>query len=255
MGNRKKQTPPAAKPEWAYFLDMDGTLIDIAEAPDAVEIDARLLVLLKRLHRASGGALALVSGRQLANLEALLGDFRPPLSGQHGLERRTATGQVRAHTNGMTARREISRRLQPVLNRHPGLLLEDKGLTLALHYRQAPQLASYVHRLMRELVAESSEDLCLQTGKRVVEIKPTGFDKGTAIAEFMGEAPFRGRKPIFLGDDTTDEHGFITVNRLGGLSVKVGRGQSVARCRLRDVGAVRAWLSGAMEASSGRKTR
>ena len=255
MTNRKKQTPPAAKPEWAYFLDVDGTLIEIAEAPDAVKVDARLLGLLKRLQRASGGALALVSGRTLANLEELLGDFRPPLAGQHGLERRTAEGQVRAHTNGIAARREISRSLQIVLDRHPGLLLEDKGLTLALHYRQAPQLASYVHRLMRGLVAEAPEELCLQTGKCVVEIKPVGFDKGTAIAEFMRETPFRGRKPIFLGDDTTDEHGFLAVNRLGGLSVKVGHGRSVARCRLRNVGAVWAWLSGAVDASSGGKTR
>ena len=242
----KKQAPPPAKPGWAYFLDVDGTLIDIADTPDAVTVDARLLALLKRLHRASGGALALVSGRRLANLEELLGDFRPPISGQHGLERRTSAGQVRTQTEGLAARRDIGRRLQPVLDRHPGLLLEDKGLTLALHYRQAPQLASYVHRLMKELVTGATEDLCLQTGKRVVEIKPVGFDKGTAIAEFMTEAPFRGRKPIFLGDDTTDEHGFVTVNRLGGLSVKVGRGRSVARYRLRNVGAVRVWLAGAL---------
>ena len=255
MGKRKKQAPPLAQPEWAYFLDVDGTLIDIADAPNAVEVDTRLLALLKRLHRACGGALALVSGRRLANLEDLLGNFWPPLSGQHGLERRTSTGQVRTHTEVLAAKREISRRLQPVLTRHPGLLLEDKGLTLALHYRQAPQLASYVHRLMRELVAGATEDLCLQTGKRVVEIKPVGFDKGTAIAEFMAEAPFRGRKPIFLGDDTTDEHGFVTVNLMGGLSVKVGRGRTMARCRLRNVGAVRAWLAGATGSRSGEERR
>jgi trehalose 6-phosphate phosphatase len=247
MGKRKEQAPPLAKPEWAYFLDVDGTLIDIADAPDAVNVDARLLALLKRLYRACGGAVALVSGRRVTNLEDLLGNFRPPISGQHGLERRTSTGQLRAHTEGLAARREISRRLQPLLTRHPGLLLEDKGMTLALHYRQAPQLASYVHRLMRELVASAAEDLCLQTGKRVVEIKPVGFDKGTAIAEFMAEAPFRGRKPIFLGDDTTDEYGFVTVNRMGGLSVKVGRGRTIARCRLRSVGAVRAWLAKAAD--------
>ncbi len=239
------QGPPRAKPEWAYFLDVDGTLIDIADAPDDVKVDTKLLDLLERLYRACGGALALISGRRLANLEDLLGDFRPPLSGQHGLERRTSTGQLRAHTAGLGARKEISLRLQPLLNRHPGLLLEDKGLTLALHYRQAPQLASYVHRLMREVVASTTERLCLQTGKRVVEIKPVGFDKGTSIAEFMAETPFLGRMPVFLGDDTTDERGFAAVNHMGGLSVKVGRGQTIARCRLRTVGAVRAWLAGA----------
>jgi trehalose 6-phosphate phosphatase len=255
MVSRTKHTPPPAKPEWAYFLDVDGTLIDIAESPDAVKVDARLLALLRRLRIACGGALALVTGREVSNLESLLGDFRPPISGQHGLERRTANGTMRSHTERLAAKREISRRLEPVLSRYPGLLLEDKGLTLALHYRQAPQLASYVHRLMREIIAGAAGELCLQSGKRVVEIKPVGFDKGTAISEFMAEAPFRGRKPIFLGDDTTDEHGFGTVNRMGGLSVKVGRGRTVACCRLRNVGAVRAWLTGAVCAHKAEEVR
>lgn len=245
MSKRSNPSPPAAKPEWAYFLDVDGTLIDIADTPDAVRVDGRLLALLKELHRASGGALALISGRRLTELEALLDGFQPPISGQHGLERRTSTGQVKIHAEDLPARREIWRRLQPLLNRHPGLLLEDKGLTLALHYRQAPQLASYVHRLTRQLIAEAAGSMCLQRGKRVVEIKPAGFDKGTAVAEFMTEAPFRDRRPIFLGDDTTDEDGFEAVNRLGGLSVKVGSGRTRACCRLRNVGAARAWLAGA----------
>jgi trehalose 6-phosphate phosphatase len=252
MGISQKLTPPPAKPEWAFFLDVDGTLIDIAEAPDAVNVDARLLALLKRLYVACGGALALVSGRELSNLDRLLGAFRPPISGQHGLERRNSKGSVRTHTEGLAAKREMRRHLKPVLSRHPGLFLEDKGLTLALHYRQVPQLASYVHRLMRGLIAGSAGDLCLQTGKRVVEIKPAGFDKGTAIAEFMAEAPFRGRRPIFLGDDTTDEHGFGTVNRMGGLSVKVGLGRTTACCRLRNVAAVLAWLAGAAGSRGGK---
>ncbi len=239
-----KQIPPPAEPEWAYFLDVDGTLIDLAETPDAVHVDARLLALLRRLHWSCGGALALISGRRLSNLEALLGDFPASLAGQHGLERRNSNGQVSTHTAGIAARRMINERLGPVLNRHPGLLLEDKGLTLALHYRQAPQLASYVHRFMRELVEAANDGLCLQSGKRVVEIKPAGVDKGTAIAEFMLETPFLGRIPVFLGDDSTDEHGFVAVNRLDGLSIKVGRGSTIASYRLRDVGAVRAWLAG-----------
>ncbi len=251
----KAQAPPRAKPEWAYFLDVDGTLIDIADAPDHVTVDTKLLDLLRRLHRACGGALALVSGRRLANLEDLLGDFRPPISGQHGLERRTSSGQLRAHTAGLAAREEISLRLKPVLKRHPGLLLEDKGLTLALHYRQAPHLASYVHRLMRDVVAGTTGRLCLQSGKRVVEIKPVGFDKGTSIAEFMAETPFLGRMPVFLGDDTTDERGFAAVNQMGGLSVKVGRGQTIARCRVRNVGAVRVWLAGATGAGNPEESR
>lgn len=252
-GNFVKPTPPAARPEWAYFLDVDGTLIDLAASPDAVKVDARLLALLRKLQVACGGALALVSGRQLSNLETLLGDFRPPSAGQHGLERRTANGAVRAHREGLAAQREIARRLRPVLERHPGLLLEDKGLCLALHYRRAPRLASYVHRLMREFVAESVGTLSLQSGKCVAEIKPAGVDKGTAIAEFMAEAPFRGRRPVFLGDDRTDEDGFRAVNRMGGVAVKVGRGRTAAGYHLRNVGAARAWLAGALSVPSGRE--
>ncbi len=251
MPNRIKHTPPTAQPDWAYFLDVDGTLIDIAAAPDAVHVDERLCRLLKRLRNTCGGALALISGRRLDDLVRLLGDFRRPLAGQHGLERRASNGHVTAHAGDVAAKRSISERLQPVVSRNPGLLLEDKGLTLALHYRQAPQLASYVHRIMRALVDQAGAGLCLQSGKKVVEIKPAGFDKGTAIGEFMAEAPFLGRIPVFLGDDTTDEHGFAAVNRAGGVSIKVGRGPTAARYRLRDVSAVRAWLAGATGPVSG----
>lgn len=132
-----------------------------------------------------------------------------------------------------------------MLARHPGLLLEDKGLALAVHYRQVPTLAGYLHRLLQRLAALAGEPLQLQKGKRVVEVKPLGFDKGTAIEEYLAEPPFQGRRPVFIGDDVTDEHGFAVVNRLRGLSVKVGAGPTQARYRLPDVAAVRAWLTDA----------
>lgn len=245
MENRRQQAPPPARRDWAYFLDVDGTLIDIAEAPDAVRIDGRLLALLRGLYQLSGGALALVSGRRLENLKGLLGDFQPPLAGQHGLERRDAAGQVRTEA-GSVAPLGLARSLQPVLGRHPGLFLEDKGLTVALHYRQAPPLASYAHRLMRELIRNSNGKYSLQSGKCVVEVRPAGSDKGAAISAFMAEAPFAGRKPVFLGDDRTDEHGFATVNRLGGLSIKIGHGPTAASYRLGTVAAARLWLAGAL---------
>lgn len=252
MRRNHTSTPPHAQPDWAYFLDVDGTLIELADAPDAVHVDARLLALLRKLQVASNGALALVSGRELANLEELLGDFRPPIAGLHGLERRGASGRIRAHATDLPTRRAIRKQLEELVRRYPALLLEDKRLALALHYRQAPSLASYVHRYVRGLVAGNGQEIRLQPGKLVLEIKPNGFDKGTAIAEFMGEAPFRGRKPVFIGDDKTDEHGFEEVNRMGGVSVKVGPGRTSAACRLRDVEAVRAWLSGAAAPSNGR---
>jgi len=238
----RSESPPAACVDWAYFLDVDGTLIDIADTPDAVRVDAVLLDLIGRLHRASGGAVALVSGRALSDLEPRLGALRLPLAGQHGLERRDATGRLWIHAAPPTAKCAIKEVLAPILARHPGLLLEDKGLTLALHYRLAPHLASYARRLMVRLAGAAGAGLEVQRGKCVAEVKPSGIDKGTAVAEYLAESPYKGRRAVFIGDDLNDEHGFAEVNRLDGISIKVGKGSSCARFRLRDVAAVRRWL-------------
>lgn len=238
---------PRARAEWAYFLDVDGTLIEFADSPGGAHVDDALLGLVARLHHACGGALALVSGRTLADLEQRLGSVRIPLAGQHGLERRDAAGRRHTHATPPAAKRELRHRLDALVARHPALLLEDKGLTLALHYRRAPALAAWLHRLLAGWVV-AADGLQLQKGKRVLEIKPDGFDKGSAIAEFMAEAPFRGRAPVFIGDDVTDEHGFARINLLGGHSIKVGPGRTAARYRLPDVTAVRGWLAGALHA-------
>jgi trehalose 6-phosphate phosphatase len=239
--------PPAASLEWAYFLDVDGTLLDIADRPDAVIVDAALLELIARLHRQSGGAMALVSGRAISDLEKLLSALHLPLAGQHGLERRDATGRLWMHAATPAAKCRIKEALAPVLAQHGGLLLEDKGLTMALHYRQAPQLAYFVQRLMKQLAHDADAGLEVQHGKCVAEIKPSGIDKGTAVAEYLGEAPFTGRRAVFIGDDLNDEHGFAEVNRLDGISIKVGKGPSCARYRLPDVAAVRRWLGDALK--------
>lgn len=241
---------PAARTDWAYFLDVDGTLIDIAATPAAAAVDAALLDLLARLHRASGGAVALVSGRALADLDRRLGACRLPLAGQHGLERRDAAGRLWIQPAPPEAKCAIRAALEPLLEEHAGLLLEDKGLTLALHYRQAPHLEAMVRGTMERLVAAAGGGLVLQEGKCVVEVKPGGVDKGTAIEDYLCEPPFAGRRPVFIGDDVTDEHGFAVVNRSRGLSIKVGEGASCARHRLRDVAAVRAWLAAALEKES-----
>ena len=242
--------PPAGCLDWAYFLDVDGTLLDIAETPDAVHVDAELLDLIARLYRESGGAMALVSGRAISDLENLLGALHLPLAGQHGLERRDAAGRLWIHAAPPAAKCAIKETLAPVLARHPGLLLEDKGLTLALHYRQAPHLASYAQRLMARLAEGAGAGLEVQRGKRVAEVKPSGIDKGTAVAEYLSESPFKGRCPVFIGDDRNDEHGFAEVNRLGGISIKVGKGRSCARFRLPDVAAVRRWLGDALKGNA-----
>lgn len=240
----KHSAPPPAQTSWAYFLDVDGTLIAFADSPDAIHIDDALLGLITRLYSACGGALALVSGRALADLDKRLGGIRIPLAGQHGLELRDAQGHVRAHVAAPSAAMaELKRRLSSLVARHNGLLLEDKGMALAIHYRRAPLLASYIHRQVKHWLAESGLPLQLQKGRYVLELKSAAHDKGTVIAEFMQQAPFRRRRPVFIGDDVTDEHGFDRVNRLGGYSIKVGKGRTCARWRLPDVAAVRAWLA------------
>lgn len=244
MTRQKQSAPPPAQTAWAYFLDVDGTLVAFAYRPDAIHVDDVLLGLIMRLYTACGGALALVSGRALADLDKRLGGIRIPIAGQHGLELRDAEGRVRIHADmSSAALAELKHRLSGLAARHSGLLLEDKGLALAIHYRQTPMLAGYIHRQVRRWLADSGLPLQLQRGKHVLELKSAVHDKGTAIAELMQQAPFRGRQPIFIGDDVTDEHGFDTVNRLGGHSIKVGTGRTCAQWRLPDIAAVRAWLA------------
>ncbi len=232
---------PKAEPGWAFFLDIDGTLLVLAATPAGVTVDSGLKQTLGPLRTATGGAIALISGRQIGEVDWLFAPLRLPTAGQHGIERRDGSGVMHRYAAPSYRFGEIKNRLAPLVARHPGLLLEEKGLTLAIHYRQVPSLGSHLHRLLRELV-NSAEDLRLQPGKMVVEIMPIGSDKGSTITEFMSESPFRGRIPVFLGDDVTDEYGFSVVNAMDGHSIKVGPGRSAARWRLPDVHAVRSWL-------------
>lgn len=227
----------------AWFLDIDGTLLELAETPDRVRVDQEVLNLLSELRTASGGAVALISGRSVAVVDSLFKPLRLPVAGQHGVERRDAAGVTHFHqANGQTLA-GVRHALAVWAAERPGLLLEDKGLSLALHYRQAPTLEADVRRFIELMVAASGGDFCLQSGKMVVEIKPAGRDKGTAIREFLDEAPFHGRIPVFVGDDVSDEYGFEIVNRLGGFAIKVGDEPTTASRRLPDVTAVREWLA------------
>jgi len=247
MNKSRSRRPPPPSLNWAYFLDVDGTLIDIADTPDAVNVDQELKDLIANLHSACGGAVALVSGRMISDLHNILGLPQIPLTGLHGLERRDSTGRLWIHAAAPTSKCAIQEALAPVLARHPGLLLEDKGLTLALHYRMVPKLAGYVHKIMGELLASKGQGLELQRGKCVVEIKPAGIGKGSAVAEYLAESPFKGRLAVFMGDDLNDEHAFAEVNKMEGISIKVGPGASCARFRLPNVLAVRNWLDEALK--------
>lgn len=233
---------PAPDPAWAYFLDLDGTLIDLAVTPSAVEVDAELRAGLRRLVDFADGAVAFISGRSIADLDRFFPELRLAAAGQHGAERRSAAGDLHG-TPFPADRLDATRdRLARAIARHRGLLLEDKGSSIALHYRQAPRLGGFAHRLARAEALRLGDAYDLRPGKRVVEIGPAGRNKGEAIEAFLDEPPFRGRLPVFLGDDTTDEFGFRVVNARQGHSIKIGPGPSTARWRLGGVREVRSWL-------------
>jgi trehalose 6-phosphate phosphatase len=235
----------AALSALAVFLDVDGTLLEIAPRPQTVSVPDDLRERLRALHLASGGAVALVSGRAIADLDALFAPLTLPAAGLHGFELRGASGAYRRQALPSAAALESAREAMARLaRRHSGLLVEDKRFALALHYRGAPDLEDAVLAAMREVAAGVSGELELQRGKMVAELRPAGSTKAQAVAAFLGEAPFAGRMPLFIGDDLTDEPAFELVNRRAGLSVLVGAPRaSAARSRLAGVGEVRAWLA------------
>src|SRR3954468_3175904 len=234
---------PPFDPRWAWFLDIDGTLLDIAAMPAAVKTGPSDTRLVTGLYSECRGALALISGRSIDGIDKLFYPLRLPAAGQHGIERRDAKGRIHRHPFPEEAMRLAAAEIRAFAAKHEGLLCEDKGASLALHYRLAPQLGAAAHAIVHKAAQHLGKGVEVQGGKMVVELKPSGRDKGIAIEEFMQEAPFKGRLPVFLGDDLTDEDGFHVVNRLGGHSVKIGSGVTSARWRLRDAAAVRRWLS------------
>jgi len=226
---------------YAFFFDVDGTLAAIEAQPDQVTIPARVRQHLQQISNLSHGALALVSGRPIAQLDKLAAPLEAPAAGVHGAERRDATGQTHRHALPDTVASALQNELEQAFSQWPGAVLEAKGMAFALHFRNAPEHEPAIMQLAEKIVNRFSE-LTLQPGKCVVEIKPRGIDKGEAINTFMQEAPFAGRIPVFVGDDLTDEKGFLAVNALQGLSVKVGEGPTEARYRLPDTEAVWQWL-------------
>lgn len=232
----------------AVFLDFDGTLVDLAPTPDGVRLEPGVVEALALLAERHGGALALISGRPVAQIDAMLAPLILPVAGVHGVERRGADG-----TFSVASTPDVS----PVLTRaqalaavHPGLLVEQKRGAVALHYRLAPELEQLCVQEMTAAV-QACPGVLLLHGKMVLEAKPAATDKGGAIAAFMQEAPFAGRRPVFAGDDTTDEAGFAFVQQAGGQGVKVGNGPSAAALRLASPGALRAALLAASVSPEG----
>ncbi len=232
--------PPALLDGAALFLDFDGTLVELAERPDAIEVAPTLAPLLKRLRARLDGRLAIVSGRALADLERYVPVPDLPFSGSHGVELRLGDGsRVPLHRPvGLDGVREQVRRFADA---EDGLLVEEKPAGVALHYRLAPHVEDHVARFMQEV--GRAEGFVVQRGNMVVELRPPGADKGDAVRAFMKEAPFAGARPVFIGDDLTDEHGFVAVAEMGGAGVLVGpERETAARYRLSSVAAVAAWL-------------
>ena len=230
------------------FLDVDGTLVEIAAEPDAVHVDDRLITLLTALRRKLDGALALVSGRTIATLDHLFLPLRLPAAGNHGLERRAGGGRIN-RPPAIGEMRAIRDAFAGFVAENPGTILEDKTLSMAIHFRNRPELETEATELAEDLVAGSAENLFLQRGKKLVEIRPGRGDKGTAIADFLGEAPFAGRLPVFIGDDITDETGFELVNLRGGHSIRVGNDvTTAARYHVADVTGVIRWLEDMVKA-------
>lgn len=237
--------PVPARPtgaSWAFFLDVDGTLLDIAEAPDRVHVHPRVLEVLDALRAVTGGAVALVSGRAIRDLDALFEPLELPVAGLHGAQRRDAEGRLHLHPPDPRLG-DVRNSLLRWSKTHPGTLVEDKEGAIALHFRQAPEAEQAARRRVGDVLEDLEGDFVLQEGKCVLEIKPSGVSKATAIREFMAEPPFAGRQPVFLGDDVTDEDGFELVRQLGGLAVAVGERESEhAQWRLPDVASVLDWL-------------
>ena len=244
--------PPPFDPRWAFFLDLDGTLFEIRNTPQAVRRAPEEVELVSYLAEAAGGAVALISGRAIAKIDRLFAPLKLAAAGQHGAERRDARGVLKKIDLPESKLKKAADAIGAFAASHEGLVFEHKGLSMALHYRLAPHLAEAAHAAVREAAAALGDAVEVQGGKMVAELKPAGHDKGRAIGEFMREPPFAGRVPFFIGDDLTDEHGFVVVNRMGGHSVKVGEGETAARWRLASPAAVRAWLAEGLAHAPGR---
>jgi trehalose 6-phosphate phosphatase len=224
----------------ALFLDLDGTLAPIMPRPDDVGPDARRADVLARLRKRFEDRVAVVSGRSLPDLDHILSGGVPAIAAIHGLVRRTAGGgvvELKPHTGLEDARRILGE----LADCERGLLFEDKTLSIALHYRNAPTCAEAVIEAAERL--SQSSGLVLQLGDMVAELRTPGADKGSAVAAFLTEVPFDGATPVFVGDDLTDEDGFAAARRLGGFGVLAGQPRPTeARYRLNGPGEVLDWL-------------
>lgn len=226
----------------ALFLDFDGTLVEIAERPEAVQLADATRSAVGTISRHVDGALAIVTGRDIATIDEFVAPLFLPIAGVHGLARRDAKARVSALPVDKAALVQLNRELNQLSSAHPGLIVEEKTGSVALHFRSRPDLQNFCISAMSKSIAGLGGGFQARPGKMVVEAVPEGASKGAAVLSFMAEAPFAGRTPIFAGDDVTDEDAFEAVNSLGGISIKVGEGMSCASFRAQTTSAFLEWL-------------
>lgn len=226
---------------YCFFFDFDGTLTEIAETPGAVIVEERAREALESLFESGSGAVAIVTGREIDSIDKFLAPLKLPVAGVHGYERRNGDTTVSVAAAEESAARAVTKVLTSFVDYNPGLLLEKKRGALALHYRLRPELETFCLSLAEDLACRFA-DVVLTRGKMVVEMRLHTATKGTAINDFLQEKPFKGRLPFFAGDDVTDEDAFIAVNALGGITIKVGPGETTARARAASVDDFLTWL-------------
>ncbi|MHB2264632.1 trehalose-phosphatase [Aliihoeflea sp. PC F10.4] len=226
----------------AIFLDFDGTLADIVEHPDDVHLPQDTLEALDRLARRTSGALAIVTGRPVQQIDRLVEPLLLPVAGVHGMSRRAFDGTVHTTQHDPSTFAEVQSRLTQLHTQLDDTMIELKPGSVAFHYRRRPDLsetiAEHVHDALGDL-----EGIDVLHGKMVVEAKTGHADKGSAIRAFMSESPFAGRVALFAGDDVTDEFGFSAVSELGGIAIKIGKGDTRADWRTEEPADFREWLA------------
>ena len=237
------QTLPSLSLQWCLFLDVDGTLIELTDSPMDTYAEPELKALLGQVSERLGGAVALVSGRSIEYLDALFDPLRLPAAGLHGVERRKASGVMHGASFVDAQLNHARTAVDALVNAHPGTSVEDKGRTIAVHFRMAPGSEAAVRQALIDIAKPLGHNYHIQEGNMVLEIKPRGFTKASAIQAFMTEAPFSGRKPVFVGDDLTDQDGFRLVEDQGGISIAVGD-RVHGQYRFENAVAVRSWLHG-----------
>lgn len=236
----------------AIFTDFDGTLVELAQTPQEIAVAEDLAGRIERAIADLDSAFAVITGRPIDDIDRFLAPLTLPVAGAHGTERRRADGSLEPADPQLIEKiDQIEDGLLPLVAAHPELILERKPGTIALHYRQAPQLEPACRIAIEEAVAQV-EGFTVTEGKMVYEARPAGIDKGAALRAFMNEEPFAGRTPIFIGDDVTDEDAFLAAQELGGIGIKLGEGDTVARMRIADVTSVHALLSGLGDIAQGR---